>query len=289
MTVTEQAFAKINLYLDVVARRPDGYHDLVSVMQSVDLFDTLMLERTGEEIVLENDAGLPCDRRNLVYRAAEAFFAALGQQFGVRITLQKRIPMQAGLGGGSADAAATLRGLNRLAGAPFDTEQLCKIAAGVGADVPFCVVGGTRLCCGVGERMECVQNAHDPTVLVAMAGEGVSTPWAFAELDGRFGDFSACAAQADAQLPQILHSLASEKASLGGELLCNRFECVIEPQRPMIAEVKRVMHDHGATCARMSGSGPSVFGLFADEQAAEAAQEALLAMGAKAYLCRFEK
>ena len=150
-----------------------------------------------EEIVLENDAGLPCDRRNLVYRAAEAFFAALGQQFGVRITLQKRIPMQAGLGGGSADAAATLRALNELDGSPFSTEELASIGARVGADVPFCVVGGTQLCQGIGERMEGIESNLSAFLAVVMADEGISTPQAFRALDEKYGDFSALAAKAN--------------------------------------------------------------------------------------------
>ena len=288
VTLKEVARAKINLYLDVVGRRPDGYHDLVSVMQSISLADTLTLERLGEEIVLCTAADLPCDEHNLAFRAAKAFFAALGQAFGVRITLEKRIPIQAGLGGGSADAAAVLRGLNRLAGAPFDTERLCEIAAGIGADVPFCVVGGTRLCRGVGERMEPVKNIRDPFVVVAMAGEGVSTPWAFAELDERFGDFAACATASVEQVPKLLQALAGADGQLSEELLFNRFEGVIEPQRPMISHIKSTMSDCGAYCARMSGSGPAVFGLFENELAACNAQKALCTMGARAFVCRFE-
>ncbi len=288
MTVKELARAKLNLYLDVVARRPDGYHDLVSVMQSISLADTLTLERVGEGIVLFTTADLPTDGRNLAYRAAQAFFVALGHSFGVRITLEKNIPMQAGLGGGSADAAAVLRGLNTLAGVPFDTARLCEIAAGLGADVPFCVVGGTKLCRGVGERMEAVQNAHNPFVVVAIAGEGVSTPWAFAQLDARWGDFAECTAASASALPLLVRALSNGEEPMDKALLFNRFESVIEPQRPMVSHIKRTLVDCGALCARMSGSGPSVFGLFESEQGARNAQKALCAIGAKAFLCRFE-
>ena len=281
-----KGYAKINLYLTVTGKRPNGYHDLVTVMQSISLADTLTVERTDREgILLDTGGALPADDSNLICRAARAYFARSGDPFGVSVCLQKEIPMQAGMGGGSADAAAMLKALNMLNGNRFTEAELCEIGAAIGADVPFCVVGGTRLCRGIGEIMEPVCNRLDGTLVVAIGGEGVSTPVAFGELDRRYGAFKTVTAT-----PAPLLS-AMEEGSLAAATghFYNMFEEVIMPVRPVVGEIKETMHACGAKAAMMSGSGPSVWGIFSTEGEAERARDALLAAGHRAYLCKMMK
>lgn len=281
------AYAKINLYLDVTAKRPNGYHDLVTVMQSISLCDRLTVERTSTEgIFLDAGGVLPADDSNLVCRAAKAYFARSGAPFGVRAELEKHIPMQAGMGGGSADAAAMLKALNTLDGDRFTESELCEIAAGIGADVPFCVVGGTRLCRGIGEVMEPIENCLQGTLVVAVGGEGVSTPLAFGELDRRYHDFKERGAQP--RPAALLDAMKKGDAIAAAPHFYNMFEEVIEPARPMVTHLKALLRENGAVAAMMSGSGPSVWGLFADAARAEQAKEALLAAGARAYVCEME-
>ncbi|MBE6629425.1 MAG: 4-(cytidine 5'-diphospho)-2-C-methyl-D-erythritol kinase [Ruminococcaceae bacterium] len=288
MIAREAAYAKINLSLDVVGRRADGYHELVSVMQTVTLCDDLTFEKMkGEEILLSADLAQIAHADNLIVRAAKAYFAAARAQFGVKITLHKRIPMQAGLGGGSADAAATLRALNRLDGDRFSPEELCRIAVQIGADVPFCVMGGTRLCRGIGERMQETENRLSCSVVLVMADEGISTPEAFRALDEIYGDFSALTPAAQLRADRLTDAL--EKGALDGaaEEIYNRFEEVILPVRPHAAQMKQRLLAAGARVACMSGSGPALFALFEKEQEAKAIVSDLQKEGKTAYVCRF--
>ena len=287
MTVTLPAYAKINLYLDVIGKRPNGYHDVVTVMQSVSLCDTLTVTKTAREgVSLDTGGVLPTDGSNLIVRAANAYFAASGAPFGVDIVLEKRIPMAAGMGGGSADAAATLKALNTLDGMRFSTERLAEIGAAIGADVPFCVRGGTCLCEGIGEVMTPIKTTLDTALVVAMGGEGVSTPEAFAALDARyrnFADFSP-----DRTPKALIGALQSGSLSDTVSALFNRFEEVVEPVRPAVAKIKKSLLANGALAAQMSGSGPSVFGIFESEKAARQAAEHLIRTGVRAYACRMQ-
>lgn len=282
--LTVKAHAKVNLYLKVTGKRENGYHDLVTVMQSVSLFDTLTFARTGGEgIVLDTGNALPADDSNLICRAARAYFAYTGASFGVEIKLEKRIPMQAGMGGGSADAAATLRALNVLDGERLTDAQLCEIGAGLGADVPFCVMGGARLCRGIGEVMEPIENHLKGTLVVAIGGEGVSTPAAFGELDRRYCDFREPVGEE--RPTALLESMKKGDSAAAAPHFYNMFEEVIEQTRPMVGRLKAILRQSGAVAAMMSGSGPSVWGLFEDPAQAERAKEALVAAGARAYIC----
>ncbi len=284
IAVKTKAYAKINLYLDVTARRADGYHELVTVMQSISLADTLSVERqAGQGILLETGGVSPADESNLICRAARAYFAESGKPFGVRVALKKNIPMQAGLGGGSADAAATLRALNVLDGDRFTEAELCRIGARIGADVPFCVMGGTRLCRGIGEVMEPVQNRLTGTLVVAIGTEGVSTPAAFGELDRRYHDF--CDKRGEVRPAALLEAMARGDLDAAAPHFKNLFEEVILPIRPTVGEIKGMMRENGARSAMMSGSGPSVWGIFESADDAERAKAALLAAGHRAYVC----
>lgn len=279
-----KAYAKINLFLDVTGRRENGYHDVLTVMQSISLCDTLTVESmTGEGVLLDTGGVLPVDDSNLICKAARAYFAVTGKPFGVRVVLEKRIPMQAGMGGGSADAAAMLKALNELDGDRFSEDELCHIAAGIGADVPFCLMGGTRLCRGIGEVMEPVPNRLSGTLVVAIGGEGVSTPVAFGALDRLYGNFEQVGGRTDPT--PLLMAMERGEAAQAAPHFFNLFEEVICPQRPVVGQIKDTMQRHGAVAAMMSGSGPSVWGLFADPAQAEAARDALLAAGHRAYTC----
>lgn len=281
-----KAYAKINLYLDVTAKRQDGYHDLVTIMQSVSLADTLTLCRTeGEGIVLNTDSPLPTDGSNLICSAAAAYFARTGKPFGVSVSIEKKIPMQAGLGGGSADAAATLKALNAMDGNRFSLRELCEIGATVGADVPFCIMGGTQLCRGIGEVMEPVANRLKGTLVIAIGGEGVSTPVAFKELDRKYDNFKQGSCKACPT--ELVEAMQVGNIDAAAPCFKNLFEEVICPVRPFVKEIKDLMLKNGAAASMMSGSGPSVWGLFESEQHAEKAQKELVAIGAQAFVCRF--
>ena len=284
MTVQINANAKINLWLDVCAKRANGYHDIVSVMSEVSLHDTLTATRTdGCAIVLKTDKGLPTDERNLAVRAAKAYFAKTGEPFGVELTLAKSIPMQAGLGGGSADAAATLKAINTLDGERFSREELAAIGAKVGADVPFCVMGGTALCRGIGEEITPLKSALRAALVVAIMGEGVSTPTAFSALDERFENYVDYTA--DKRPDALVSALQNGDISSTVGALFNRFEEVVEPVRPAVSTLKTALLENGALGAQMSGSGPAVFGIFADLATAETAAKALESLGARAFAC----
>ncbi len=269
-TVTLRANAKINLMLDIVGRRPDGYHDLIMVMQSVSLYDLLTAERTDAPGVwLEcSDPGMPADN-SLVHKAARAFFAHTGISGGVKFNLQCRIPMQAGLGGGSADAAAALTALNLLYDAGLDEDTLCEMGLKLGADVPFCVAGGTRLAKGVGERLAALPAPPECGIVLVKPAVGASTAEQFARADA---------------VPDLPHpsSDAMVQALQNGDLtamcaaLGNSFEAVIG--LPEIEQCRRVLLDAGAIGARMTGSGSTVFGIFPSEAAAIAAAPAIQAM-----------
>ena len=191
---TERANAKINTYLNIASRRPDGYHDIVSVMQTVSLCDLVTVDfvpATQSRITLSvsGNADLPTDCRNLAWRAAECFLQRTDLTGAVQITIQKHIPMSAGLAGGSADAAAVLRALKHLTGEPLTTEELSRIGLTLGADIPFCIRGGTMLATGVGEVLERVADMPPCTLVVAIGEEGISTPKAYAALDQKYGFF----------------------------------------------------------------------------------------------------
>ena len=292
MKHTEQAYAKINPYLAVTARREDGYHTILSHMQAVTLCDTLDLtwqeEVGGPQVILTcDDARLPCDDTNLVVRAAKALLATTKARGCLTVSLQKRIPMAAGLAGGSADAAATLRGLNTLLGNPLTVEQLCEIASRLGADIPFCVrcTGAPAMTAdGIGEILTPARSLPAHTYLViACEGEGVSTPWAYRRLD-EIG----LAPKAEAERAYDAFSKALDTGDLArvAETGYNAFEEAVLPERPVAKALLEEMSAQGAILARMSGSGPSIVGYFDNEHAAASCVATLAGKGIVAHLCR---
>ena len=283
--VTAQACAKINLFLDITARRPDGYHSLNSVMQQISLADTLTLTlgSRGDAIALTTDHGaLECDEHNLIWRAARAFFAALGESRDLAVHLTKRIPMQAGLGGGSADCAAALRGLNSLCGDPFSVDALCTMGAALGADVPFCVLGGTARAEGIGELLTPLTPMPDCAIVVAMGRETMPTPAAFRALDGMYDNFITRTPK-QAAYDSLIANLVDLPALASG--MYNIFEDAVFPALPALPERLQLLTANGALGVRMSGSGAAVFGLFEDFTAAERAAGALRQGGVDVWLC----
>ena len=266
--ITLDAYGKLNLTLDILGRRPDGYHDLRMVMQSVSLCDRVTIRETENgQIALRTSASyLPCDRGNLAYRAAEAFFAAGDvANPGVALYVEKRIPVCAGMAGGSADAAAVLRGLRRMYAPQLSVEELCRIGERVGSDVPYCVFGGTALAEGRGEILTRLAPIPECWAVLCKPDFPVSTP----EL---FGCVDAKKLTSHPDTPGMCESL--ERGDLNGVLrrVYNVFEAVLPEKYSEVFVIKDKLLDLGALSTCMTGSGPTVFGLF--DNAAGAAQTA---------------
>ena len=259
--------AKVNLYLKVVGRRPDGYHDLVTVMQPLTLADELILTLGAADIILDcNRPDLPVDKNNLAIRAALAFQEATSESFGMHLRLTKNIPVAAGLGGGSSDAAGVLRGLNRLRGQPLDDNRLRQVARSLGADVPFFLLNGPALAQGIGDRLSPLKLPTDWFVLVN-PGFPVSTAWVYASLKPTF----------EAPDETFLNRLAYEHPA---RWLHNDLESVTLNRYPTLADLKQFLLTEGALGTLMSGSGPTVFGLFSEEgMAVQAAKRIKAATG----------
>ncbi len=252
-----KANAKINLTLDITGVRADGYHDLSTVMQSLTLADTLEVnERDDCEIKLYCDKeGIPTDSKNTVYKAAKKLLDFTKTDKGVDIKINKLIPSEAGMGGGSADAAAALEGLKTLFGLDISDEDLYEIAASVGADVPFCLHGGTCLCEGIGEKMTALKPLPDCKILICKPPVGVSTGKAYAETDKNpqtvFG-----------KTEKMTELLSSGKANISDicDQISNRFDEVLAIDE--VQRIKKRMLDFGAISSCMTGSGSAVFGIY---------------------------
>lgn len=280
MKVTLNAPAKINLYLDVLARRENGYHDIDSIMQTVELFDTVTVEKADEISLSCSDADLPCDERNLCHKAAARFFEAAGISGGAKIYVEKRIPVSSGLAGGSTDAAATLLALNRIYGYPLSEAELYDLGKTLGADVPFCMKGGCVLCRGIGEDMTEIVCRAEYSIVIARAGEGVSTPAAYRALDEKYGEGLA---EPFGDINKVICALAEGSAEMVAENMFNTFESVVLEYHNEARAAREFLIENGALGAMMSGSGPAVFALFASHQDAERAASSLEKMGYKAF------
>ncbi len=260
-----KAYAKINLGLDVTGRLPNGYHLVRMVMQTVGIWDELILERGGSGITLTCDApGLSVGGDNLVCRAVRLIAERYGITQGVRIHLKKRIPVAAGMAGGSADAAAALKGMNRLFGLNCTEEKLRELGVMLGADVPYCILGGTALAEGIGEKLTALPPAPDCALLVAKPDIDVSTGYVYGQLD-RLESY------AHPDIDGMVRAI--EEGSLRGvtERMGNVLEEVTAAAHPVVGVIRERMLALGAEGSMMSGSGPSVFGIFSHRERAEAA------------------
>lgn len=278
--LTAKAFAKINLSLDVLGTLPNGYHEVKMVMQTVSLYDVVELTKLDEGIVLGCSLKfLPTGSDNLAYRAAEAFFAETGIKGGVKIYLKKHIPVGAGLAGGSSNAAAVLTGLNRLYEANLSTKKLCEIGTTLGADVPYCIIGGTRLAEGIGEKLSPLPPLPACHIVLVKPSFSISTKWVYDNIDS---------------CPNIVHPPTEKliEALKQGDLytMCENMGNVLEDvsiaHYPVLTAVKDDLKALGAIASQMSGSGPTVFGIFDDEEKAQNAKEILWKKYKTAYVCR---
>lgn len=270
MTVVEHANAKVNLTLAVGQKHPDGYHDVISVMTSADLCDVITIESgTGEGITLTcSDPALACDETNLAYRAAKLFFSHFGIACdGVHIHLEKNIPMQAGLGGGSSDAAAVLRGLRQIYAPNMTLRELERVSIQLGSDVPYCICGNTALVLGRGEQVIAQDKLPQCWLVLCKPEESYSTAAMYRRIDEE-------QPQCSVDTEGMLRALQEQDIHRVAALVANVFECVL-PEESAVVPIREKLRELGADAACMSGSGSAVFALFAAEEAATAAYTVL--------------
>lgn len=254
----ERAYAKLNLALDVGSLRDDGYHEMTMIMQTVSLYDDVRIERVSEGFsCVTNLRYIPGDERNLAARAAKEFCAAAGLPGGVRLFIAKRIPVGSGMGGGSADAAAVLRGLNAMNGLPFGLPALIELGGRVGSDVPFCIAGGTQFAQGRGEILSPLPPMPACHFVICKPNFSISTPELFKKLDST-------QIKCRPDIPGMTAALKAGDLSGVARRMYNVFESVPDKRYDEIAAIRRAMLDCGALGAIMTGSGSAVFGVFAD-------------------------
>lgn len=277
MSVTVHAPAKINLTLDIVGTRKDGYHLLESIFQSVSIYDTVIARKRWTKGIALNAPACECPvEKNTAYKAAVAFFAYTGLNKGVHLSLTKRIPTQAGMGGGSADAAGVLVALNKLFKTNLSTAQLCEIGLTVGADVPFCIVGGIAYVTGIGEGIRPLPALPDCHVVIAQPQEGISTKEAYAAVD-------------NAEILTRPDNAAAIAALEAGDLagVCKQAVNVFESATELagVKDIRRRMDAFNPLCSQMTGSGSCVFAIFENGNIAVACLEELQKEYPGAFIC----
>lgn len=272
--ITLMASAKINIGLDVTGRRDDGYHLVRTIMQTIGLNDVVTVATSHEPgiVMTTNDETLPVGEDNLCVKAAKLLMDEFHITEGVKIHLEKRIPVAAGLAGGSTDAAAVLTGVNHVFQLDLTEEELLERAVNIGADVPYCLLGGTALAEGIGQELKRLPRMMDCFVLIAKPPIEVSTKYVYEHFDGlknpTHPDIDAMVADIE---NRDLHSLASHMGNI--------LEGVTVEKYPVIDQIKREMMEHGAVVSMMSGSGPTVFGFFEDETLVQEAKSVLETSG----------
>ena len=281
-TLYESAYAKLNLTLDVLGIREDGFHDLQSVMQTVSLKDDVEIDvGTGKDWCLKCDKeGIPCDERNLAWKAAKVYCEAMGKDpNGLEIRITKRIPSEAGMGGGSSDAAAVLRALNRYYGEPLTIGELADLSARIGSDVPFCVVGGTCMCEGRGEKLRKLPDMPECIFVVCKPEFSVSTPALYRKIDA-------------VTITRRPDNRAMEQALTAGDLeqvarnVHNVFDPVVSAEHPVLDEIKAVMEEYGAIACQMTGSGSATFAITDDPLSAVAISGLLKKPEQAVFVCK---
>lgn len=269
-----KAMAKINLGLDVIRKRTDGYHEVRMVMQSVNLYDTLTFTKSDEKgiTLTANKREIPLDERNLIYKAADLLYKKYSMPEGVRIHLDKKIPMAAGMAGGSTDAAAALTGMNQLFELGISQEELCGLGVKIGADVPYCIMGGTVLAEGIGEILTPLPPAPDCFLVIAKPGIDVSTKYVYENLHA---DKLTCHPDIDGMVRAVSNQDRRGIAAAMGNVL----ETVTVQEYPVIDEIKKFMKENGAVNSLMSGSGPTVFAIMENAEKAERLKQSLAETG----------
>lgn len=269
-----KALAKINLGLDVVRKREDGYHEVRMIMQNIGLYDDLELMVTQEKgiSVQTNREDLPTDEGNLVYKAAKLLMNEFDVQQGLHILLEKNIPVAAGMAGGSSDAAATMIGVNELFQLGLTKEELMERAVKIGADVPYCIMGGTALAEGIGEILSPLPPMPECHILIAKPPIDVPTKFVY-------GNLRANELEVHPDIDAMIQDLKEKDIKHMCQIMGNVLETVTIPAYPVIDEIKKIMVDCGADGSMMSGSGPTVFGIFTDLAAAQQAEAAVRSSG----------
>ena len=271
-----KAYAKINLGLDVIRKRDDGYHEVKMIMQSINMYDELILKKnnSGSIVLTTNESSIPTDERNLVYKAIMMLKNEFNIEEGIEAYLEKNIPVEAGMAGGSTDCAATLKGMNKLFNLNLNEEELKIRGKKLGADVPYCIIGGTALSEGIGEVLTKIKTPPQCIIVIAKPAVGVSTKFVYENLkidqldkhpdiDGMIEDIN----------NNDLYAMAKK--------MDNVLETVTIPAYPVISEIKQIMIDNGAINSLMSGSGPTVFGIY---DSMDKAKETLNVLKPKDYM-----
>ena len=267
-----RALAKINLGLDVLRKREDGYHELRMIMQTINMYDQLDIEisKTPGIKITTNLPFIPVNESNLVYKAAKLLMDEFQVEQGITVDLQKFIPVAAGMAGGSSDAAAAMIGVNRLFGLGLSVRELMERGVKIGADVPYCLLRGTALAEGIGDKLRALPPCPDCYVLIGKPAISVSTKFVYENLHANELEYHP-------EIDKMLEAIQLHNLNKIADCLGNVLETVTIPHYPVIQEIKDHMKEHGALNAMMSGSGPTVFGLFDDKATAENACEALRA------------
>ena len=264
-SITLKSFAKLNLYLEITGKRDDGYHLLKSAMQSISLFDTLKFDLCdGDGIeILCNKSGVPTDEKNLIWKAIDAFYDKTGlEKSKIVCTLEKNIPSMAGMAGGSSNAAATLVAMNELYFRPLSVFELCEIGAKLGADIPFCINGGTVLCEGIGDKMTSINPVSDCCFLVVKPDVSVSTPEAYKRFDNM-------EIEQKPNFSCFMQGIEYKDIDLVSDSIYNSLEIACDLKE--VNEIKQKMTEFGALNSMMTGSGSAVFGIFKSKEMAEKA------------------
>lgn len=277
--VVTKAFAKINLSLDVLGKLDNGYHEVQMVMQTVSVFDLVTVSKLRSGIELSTNLPyLPIDCNNIAYRAAEEFFEYTGIKAGVRIDISKRIPVGAGLAGGSSNASAVLKAMNKLFDAGLSLKELCKIGIKLGADVPYCILGGTRLAEGIGEKLSPLPKLPKCSILLVKPSFSISTKTVYEKIDS-YTDYKR------PETHKLIAGLRSSDIKMITAAMGNVLEEVSLSEHPILEKVKEELLTLGAIHAQMSGSGPTVFGIFTNMEDARNAKKELWGKYKTVYIC----
>ena len=285
--ITKKGFAKINLFLDITGILPGGFHSVNTVMQRISIYDsvTVCTSPDGDISISCNIPGVPLDNSNLAAKAAADFNLRAGISTGYSIHIEKNIPMAAGLAGGSADAAATLLAINELTESPLPQEVLLEIGSRLGSDIPFCIQSCTAFANGKGDILHPFPSMPHCYILVCCAGEGVSTPFAYRLLDDIHNGFGENSSYIPKDMTTLKNAMENSDINAVCNSMYNIFDEPILSVRPVATQVKKIMLESGAMGAMMSGSGPSIFGIFNSEDAAKFAYKELQKYGYTGIVC----
>ncbi len=277
--VVTKSFAKINLSLDVLGRLENGYHEVEMVMQTVSVFDLITVSKIKSGIELSTNLPyLPIDQNNIAYKAAEEFFNYAGIKEGVSIDISKRIPVGAGLAGGSSNASAVLKAMNKLFGTGLSLKELCSIGIKLGADVPYCVLGGTRLAEGIGEKLSSLPKLPKCSIVLVKPSFSISTKSVYEKIDS-------CTDFKRPQTKNLIQGLHKSNLDMIADSMGNVLEEVSITEHPILQDVKDELCSLGAIRAQMSGSGPTVFGIFRTYDEARNAKKQLWGKYKTVYIC----